>query len=73
MFFIIATKSLNDGTLGFRFNIFGKKGLVRRRKHLSRGYGMVRSGCMDVLHLRKLSVYVERKHNVRRKLHHFAG
>ena len=73
MFFIVATKPLNDGTKGFRFNFFGMKGLVRKRKHIKRGYCIIRSQCMSVLHMSKLSVYVERKHNAVRKLRHFAG
>ena len=38
MFVIFATKPLNDGTKGFRFNFLGYKGLTRKRKHTSRGY-----------------------------------
>jgi len=38
MFVIVATKPLNDGSEGFRFNLFGKKGLLRKRKSTSRGW-----------------------------------
>ena len=38
MFVIVATKPLNDGSDGFRFNLFGKKGLLRKRKSTSRGW-----------------------------------
>ena len=34
MFVLFATKPLNDGTQGFRFNFAGVKGLTRKRKHL---------------------------------------
>jgi hypothetical protein len=34
MFAIIATKPLTDGTKGFRFNILGTKGVLRKRKCL---------------------------------------
>ena len=37
MFVIFATKSLDDGSKGFRFNILGTKGLVRKRRVKSRG------------------------------------
>ena len=39
MFVLLATKDLNDGTKGFRFNFLGIKGLTRKRKGLSRGLG----------------------------------
>ena len=38
MFIVLATKPLRDGTKGFRFNILGKKGLVRLRKRKSTGW-----------------------------------
>ena len=34
----IATKPLNDGTKGRRFNVFNKKGFFRLRKDKSRGW-----------------------------------
>ena len=36
-FTCVSIKSNNDGTAGFRFNILGMKGLVRRRKNKSNG------------------------------------
>ena len=38
MFVILATKPLNDGTKGRRFNILGQKGFFRLRKNTSRGW-----------------------------------
>ena len=38
MIICLATKPLNDGTKGFRFNFAGVKGLTRKRKTLSRGF-----------------------------------
>jgi hypothetical protein len=76
MFIIAATKGLNDNTKGFRFNFFGAKGLVRIRKHKSRGFFKTERGeCMDMLHLGKITVYRERKDNRTgsRILCHFAG
>ena len=72
MFVIFATKPLNDGTKGFRFNFLGLKGLTRKRKHTSRGYKINVGGCMKAIHLGKRTVYLE--HNsTPRKLRHFAG
>ena len=75
MFVLFATKPLNDGTQGFRFNFAGIKGLTRKRKQSSRGFKITRNGCMTALHLGKRSVYVEQKFNrsTNRKLRHFAG
>ncbi len=76
MFVIFATKSLNDGTRGFRFNILGVKGLVRRRKFRSRGLSLFnRDDCMTAHHLFKTSLYIEhnRNRNTERKFWHFAG
>ena len=75
MFVLFATKPLNDGTQGFRFNFAGVKGLPRKRKHSSRGFKITRNGCMTALHLGKRSVYVEQKLNrsTERRLRHFAG
>jgi hypothetical protein len=76
MFVIFATKSLNDGTRGFRFNILGVKGLVRRRKIRSRGLSLFnRDDCMTAHHLFKTSVYIERNRSRSnpRRLWHFAG
>ncbi len=76
MFVCFATKPLNDGTRGFRFNILGVKGLVRRRKLLSRGLSLFnRDDCMTAHHLFKTSLYIEhnRNRNTERKFWHFAG
>lgn len=73
MFIIIATAPLNDGTRGFRYNFFGKKGLVRLRKHKSRGFKMFeKHSCTTAHHFWKLSVYIENSRTVR-PLDHFAG
>ena len=76
MFVILATKPLNDGTSGFRFNLLGMKGLVRKRKILSRGLSLFnRDLCMTAHHIGKFSVYVEHNRNrvTERKFWHFAG
>lgn len=76
MFVIIATKPLNDRTRGFRFNVLGIKGIVRRRKTISRGVSLFnRDKCMTSHHLFKTSVYFERSRNrnTERKFMHFAG
>ena len=75
MFAIIATKPLNDGTKGFRFNILGKKGLLRKRKFKSRDFSIVKDDCMTGIHMGKISLYVEHKPNTRtvRVFRHFAG
>jgi len=75
MFVLFATKPLNDGTNGFRFNFAGVKGLTRKRKHASRGFKITRNDCMTALHLGKRTIYVEQKfnRNTKRKLCHFAG
>lgn len=72
MFAILATKPLNDGTQGFRYNFLGRKGVVRKRKKLSRGWKVVRGDGMTALHMGRLTVYVEHNKN-KRKLKHFAG
>ena len=74
MFIIFATKPLNDRTKGFRFNVLGLKGLVRKRKHKSRGFALFqRDDCMTGHHIGKFSLYVERNPQSKRKLFHFAG
>ena len=71
---IVATKPLNDGTKGFRFNLLGMKGLLRKRSRKSRGIKLFkRDECMTAHHVGKFSLYVERKGNSQRKLFHFAG
>ena len=75
MFVLFATKPLNDGTQGFRFNFAGIKGLTRKRKHASRGYKVTSNDCMNAVHLGKRTVYIERKPNrvSTRRVRHFAG
>lgn len=75
MFILLATKPLNDGTKGFRFNVCGVKGMLRKRKYLSRGYGVQNGKAMRSVHLGKVTIYVEKKHNQHsvRQLRHFAG
>lgn len=72
MFIILATKPLNDSTKGFRFNMMGKKGLVRIRKRKNNGWKVVHDNCMTAIHMGKASVYFEHK-KTERKLRHFAG
>lgn len=75
MFVIVATKPLNDGTKGFRFNALGIKGLVRKRKRISRGLQYCKHKCMNGVHIGKLSVYVQHSSNKgsARMIRHFAG
>lgn len=73
MFVIFATKGLNDGTKGFRFNFVGQKGLFRSRKNKSRGWKVERTNpCMIAVHMGKRSVYLEHEATAR-VLRHFAG
>lgn len=71
MFVLFATKPLNDGTKGFRFNILGKKGLYRKRNTKSRGLDFKSLSTMNAYHFGKRSFYVNHDHG--RKLYHFAG
>ena len=75
MFVILATKPLNDGTKGFRFNFLGKKGIVRRRKLQSNGIKFVKGDCMNAYHIGKTTVYTEQSVNKTsaRKFCHLAG
>jgi hypothetical protein len=75
MFIIAATKPLNDNTKGFRFNLFGTKGIVRVRKFKSRGFKTEQGKCMNMLHLGKITIYREAGSNKKssRMLQHFAG
>lgn len=75
MFVCFATKSLNDGTNGFRFNFAGIKGLTRKRTTLSRGWGVERGKCTTKIHMGKRTIYIERKFNRtgQRRIRHFAG
>ena len=76
MFLVLATKPLNDGTRGFRFNVVGLKGLTRLRKHKKR-YGITKGKCTREIHIGKLSVYmgtkVNRDRENKRRFEHFAG
>ena len=63
MFVILATKPLNDGTKGFRFNFFGKKGIIRRRKLQSNGIKVTKGDCMNAYHIGKTTVYTEKSSN----------
>jgi hypothetical protein len=74
MFVILAaTKPLNDGTAGFRFNILNQKGLYRKRKIKSRPLSVTKDTCMVGLHWGKRSLYLERRNTGERPLFHFAG
>jgi|TARA_R110000803_G_scaffold151946_3_gene217019 hypothetical protein len=72
MFYVLATKPLNDGTKGFRFNILGKKGLYRKRSCKSRGWLNVTEGDMKGYHMGRRSLYIHKAHTSR-PLAHFAG
>ena len=72
MFVIFATKPLNDGTKGFRFNFLGQKGLIRKRVWIKRGWKRERLKGTTAYHMGRVSVYLERS-NSPRKLYHFAG
>jgi hypothetical protein len=72
VFVIFATKPLNDRTKGFRFNIFGLKGLTRKRKVKSLPWSIKTDDCMTAIHMGKRSIYFEHNATIRR-LRHFAG
>jgi len=73
MFAILATKPLNDGTKGFRFNILGTKGFIRKRLHKSRGWFTTTSGdTFNQKHFGKLTIAIE-KNTPAMRLGHFAG
>lgn len=72
MFVIVATKPLNDGTSGFRFNVLGQKGLVRKRGGKSRSMGKRLGSTMNAYDMGKFTLYLEKK-RPSRKLAHFAG
>jgi hypothetical protein len=76
MFVLFATKPLNDGTKGFRFNFLGQKGLLRKRSRKSRGFSLFnRDKCMTAHHIGKYSLYIEHSpnRNTERRFWHFAG
>ena len=77
MFVIFATKPLNDGTKGCRFNVLGIKGIYRKRKYKRNGW-FTRCGSTEMpgRNFGKVSVYVEAKRNRfnnNRRIRHFAG
>lgn len=65
-------KPLNDGTKGFRFNVLGKKGLIRVRKNKNNGWNFVSDPCMTKVNMGKASLYIEHK-KTKKILHQFAG
>ena len=71
MFILFATKPLNDGTDGFRFNFLGNKGIYRKRK-IEKRYGKSQGDVMTGYHFGKRSLYLENT-AAYRKLYHFAG
>ena len=75
MFVILATKPLNDRTKGFRFNFFGKKGIIRQRKFKSNGIKFIKGDCMNAYHFGKTTIYTELSTNTSsgRKFRHVAG
>lgn len=72
LFLILATAPLNDGTKGFRFNVLGRKGLLRLRKRKNNGYNVKSDACMTRVNMGRLTVYFEHGATARR-LRHFAG
>jgi len=75
MFILLTTKPLNDNTKGFRFNFLGLKGMTRKRKALSRGYGIETMKATTAFHLGKRTIYFETKRNKhsRKQFKHWAG
>ena len=73
VFLIVAIKPLSDGTFGFRYNLFGNKGLVRLRKK-SKGFNSYigKNQTFKIRNLGKIYFARELKKPARR-LHHFAG
>ena len=72
MFVIVATKPLNDGTSGFRFNVLGQKGLFRMRSDKSLPRAKRVGPTMNAYDMGKFTLYLEKKRPAR-KLAHFAG
>ena len=68
---MLKTKSLNDGTIGKRFCLFGVvKGLYRRRGGKTR-YDITSGSTMTGFHFGKRSLYIEKANG--RNLYNFAG
>ncbi len=65
-------KSLNDGTQGFRFRVFGFKGLTRKRQNIKR-WGVSHGSSMTAYHMGKRSLYVEGGMRQRQLGETFAG
>ena len=57
-------KNLNDGTQGFRFRLFNRDGLYRKRSTKSR-YGVTQGDTTLGIHFGKRSLYIENKQTVR--------
>ncbi len=72
MFVILATKPLNDGTKGFRFNFLGQKGFYRKRSTTSRGWCIQNGDTFKQYHMGKRTIAFEHKQPIR-GLRHFAG
>tara|TARA_R100000935_G_scaffold52134_1_gene79124 strand:+ start:480 stop:707 length:228 start_codon:yes stop_codon:yes gene_type:complete len=75
MFVILTTLPLNDGTKGFRFNILGVKGLVRKRKNKKKDrkwFVRTQGATHNWYDFNKVTVYFEHSRSTN-PLHHFAG
>ena len=72
MFIILATKPLNDGTQGFRFNFLGQKGFYRKRSRDSRGWYVQQGVTFKQYHMGKRTLGLALKQPIK-SLRHFAG
>ena len=73
MFVILTTKPLNDGTKGFHFNFFGKKGLARLRKRKTTGwFKRTQLENHNAYHFGRLIIYLRTRYALR-KFGHIAG
>ena len=72
MFLIVATKPLNDGTKGFRFNVLGQKGFYRKRANKSNGIKTQRGNTFYQINEGKRTLAFERK-DATNKLRQFEG
>ena len=69
----IATKPLNDGTKGRRFNVFNKKGFFRLRKDKSRGWFKTDEGAtFNQYHFAKFTIAIENEIPLKTQ-NHIAG